>query len=55
VSLSKEATEHASLIAKFQREHPEKSFQQAYVATLENNPALARKVLDASRECALAG
>jgi hypothetical protein len=43
------------LIEKYQREHPEKSYQQAYVAALESNPALAKRVLDASRGRALAG
>jgi hypothetical protein len=37
------------LIEKYQAAHPDKSYQQAYVATLESNPALGRRVLEASR------
>jgi hypothetical protein len=47
--------DHATLIAKYQAAHPEKSYQQAYVATLEGNPALGRRVLDAARQAAIAG
>ncbi len=46
--------EYAPLIAKYQAEHPKKSYQQAYVATLEGNAALAKRVLNASRDRALA-
>jgi hypothetical protein len=47
--------DHATLIAKYQAAHPEKSHAQCYVATLEGNPALAKRVLDAARQRAIAG
>jgi hypothetical protein len=43
------------LIEKFQAAHPEKSYQQCFTKVLEGNPALGRRVLDASRERAIAG
>ncbi|HEY8005701.1 MAG TPA: hypothetical protein VIE66_02590 [Methylocella sp.] len=54
-SPSIDATEHASLIEKYRHAHPEKSYAQCYAATLQSNPALAKRVLDASRERCCAG
>jgi hypothetical protein len=53
--LAKADTELEPLIEKYQAAHPEKSYAQCFTKVLESNPALGRKVLDASRQRAIAG